>query len=185
MTGFRLLPGQCPPYSLLLRLLLWLLPLLLTLPTSLLSPPLGPSLAAGLLLILTLSLRLISHFMGGVPGGGGGEGEDEELVWDGARGAATWAVLLPPRNLAAGLILQVRPRCYQSSPVPAAACCLPGRGLLLPGPAPCSRGPGPGAPMASPPGPCLAHGDCSPPVSCGPTTPRACHLQVTWPALPN
>ena len=107
MTGFRLVPGHPPLYSLLLRLLLWLLPLLLVLLPAILPPPLGPSLAASLILGLTLTLRLISHVIGQKPSAGGGEGEEEELVWDGVLGPTTWTILLPPRHPLAGFFLQV------------------------------------------------------------------------------
>ena len=107
MTGFRLVPGHPPLYSLLLRLLLWLLPLLLVLLPAILPPPLGPSLAASLILGFTLTLRLISHVIGQKPSAGGGEGEEEELVWDGVLGPTTWTILLPPRHPLAGFFLQV------------------------------------------------------------------------------
>ena len=107
VTGFRLVPGHAPFYSLLLRLLLWLLPLLLVLLPAILPPPLGPSLAAALILGFTIALRLTSCVIGQKPSVGGGEGEEEELVWDGVLGPTTWTVLLPPRHLLAGLALQV------------------------------------------------------------------------------
>ena len=107
VTGFRLVPGHAPFYSLLLRLLLWLLPLLLVLLPAILPPPLGPSLAAALILGFTIALRLASCVIGQKPSVGGGEGEEEELVWDGVLGPTTWTVLLPPRHLLAGLFLQV------------------------------------------------------------------------------
>ena len=111
LTGFRLVPGRPPFYSLVLRLLLWLLPLLLALLPAILPPPLGPSLAATLILGFTFTLRLISHLIGQKSSAGGGEGEEEELVWDGVLGATTWTILLPPRHPLAGLLLQVHTVC--------------------------------------------------------------------------
>lgn len=106
LTGFRLLPGPCPGYSSLLRLLLWLLPLLVTLLPSLLPPPFGPCLSGVLLLALPLTLQIFTRCL--CKGrGAGGEGEEEELGWDGPLGAATWAVLLPPRPWLTGFIFQV------------------------------------------------------------------------------
>ena len=107
VTGFRLVPGHPPFYSPILRLLLWLLPLLLVLIPAILPPPLGPSLAAALILGFTLILRLISRVIGQKPSVGGGEGEEEELVWDGFLGPTTWTILLPPRHPLAGFLLQV------------------------------------------------------------------------------
>ena len=112
MTGFRLVPGRPPLYSLVLRLLLWLLPLLLALLPAILPPPLGPSLAAALTLGFTLTLRLVSRVIGQKPSVGGGEGEEEELVWDGVLGPTTWTILLPPRHPLAGFLLQVDRRLY-------------------------------------------------------------------------
>ena len=109
MTGFRLVPGRPPLYSLVLRLLLWLLPLLLALLPAILPPPIGPSLAAALTLAFTFTLRLVSRVIIGQKASvGGGEGEEEELVWDGVLGPTTWTILTPPRHPLAGFFLQVQ-----------------------------------------------------------------------------
>ena len=171
VTGFRLLPGSPPLYSLLLRLLLWLLPLLLSLLPSLLAPPIGPTLGACLMVALTFALRLFTLCVGRPQGGG--EGEEEEVVWDGAIGATTWDTLLPHRHPLAGFLLQVTT--HLTTHPPPAGGSWPGGVLLLPGaPPPRPRPPG-SLPLATHG---LAHRCSRPPGRHRPAASSACHLQV-------
>ena len=152
MTGFRLVPGRPPLYSLVLRLLLWLLPLSLALLPAILPPPLGPSLAAALTLAFTFTLRLVSRVIIGQKASvGGGEGEEEELVWDGVLGPTTWTILTPPRHPLAGFFLQVQGISSfdtEAKSFPTASACQRGGSVVLPGAAPSCRGKHPGTQLA-------------------------------------